>query len=81
MLMTKTNKQSLTHLLFWHRKGFYVGLICMELKEFGKYLKGKSINKLLHRARRQSLKRILASEEEIKTVHKKTAQKKVGVKR
>jgi hypothetical protein len=53
----------------------------MELREFGKYLKGKSINKLLHRARRQSLKRILVSEEEIKTIHKKTAPKKVGVKR
>jgi len=53
----------------------------MQLREFGKYLKGKSINKLLHRARKQSLKRILASEEEIKTVHKKTTPKKVGVKR
>jgi hypothetical protein len=53
----------------------------MELKEFGKYLQGKSINKLLHQARKQSLKRILASEEEIKTTHKKAAPKQVRVKR
>ncbi|HEX3035868.1 MAG TPA: hypothetical protein VHT73_12205 [Thermodesulfobacteriota bacterium] len=53
----------------------------MELKEFGKYLQGKSINKLLHQARKHSLKRVLASEEEIKVVHKKPTQKKVGAKK
>jgi hypothetical protein len=53
----------------------------MELKEFSKYLKGKSIDKLLHRARKQSLNRILTSEEEIKTTHKKLAPKQVGAKR
>jgi hypothetical protein len=53
----------------------------MELKEFGKYLQGKSISKLLHKARKQSLKRILASEEEVKTIYKKFTPKKVGAKR
>jgi hypothetical protein len=53
----------------------------MELKEFGKYLQGKSIDKLLHRARKQSLKLILAGEEEIKVVQRKPSRKKVGAKR
>jgi hypothetical protein len=53
----------------------------MELKGFGKYLQGKSIDKLLHRARKQSLRRILAGEEEIKVIHRKPARKKAGSKR
>ena len=52
-----------------------------ELKQFGKYLQGKSIDKLLNRARKQSLKLILAGEEEIKTVREKPARKKAGSKR
>jgi len=56
-----------------------LGLIFMELKEFGKYIQGKSIDKLLHRARKQSLKLILASEEEIKVVHRKPAEKKLDI--
>lgn len=55
-------------------------LIRFVLKEFGKYLRGKSIDKLLHRARKHSLKRIIASEGEIKTTHKKSAPKRVGAK-
>lgn len=53
----------------------------MELKEFGKYLQGKSIDKLLHQARKQSLKRIMSNEEEIKTGRKKSALKQVRAKR
>lgn len=37
----------------------------MDLKEFGKFLKGKSFAKTLHRARRESMERILANQEEI----------------
>jgi hypothetical protein len=36
----------------------------MELKDFEKYIRGKSVLKLLHRARKNSLGRILASEKE-----------------
>lgn len=53
----------------------------MELKEFGKYLQGKSIDKLLHQARKQSLKRILSSEEEVKIVLEKPALKQARTKR
>ena len=35
----------------------------MDLKDFAKYLKGKSLPRLLHRARKESLKRIVASED------------------
>lgn len=48
----------------------------MKLKDFEKYLGGKSINELLHRARKESLSRILASEEEIKTVRKQLPPKR-----
>ena len=37
----------------------------MELKDFEKYLRGKSVTKLLHRARKNSLGRILAHEKEL----------------
>ena len=37
----------------------------VELKDFAKYIRGKSVNKLLQHARKQSLKRILASEKEL----------------
>lgn len=37
----------------------------MELRDFRKYIRGKSIDKLLHRARKSSLSRILASEKEL----------------
>ncbi|MBI4518671.1 MAG: hypothetical protein HY699_22985 [Deltaproteobacteria bacterium] len=35
----------------------------MELKNFAKYLKGKPLPELLHRARKESLRRILAQED------------------
>jgi len=37
----------------------------MELKDFGKFIKGKSLDKLLHRTRKESLSRILAGEREL----------------
>ena len=36
-------------------------MLDMELKDFGMYLRGKSVAKLLHRARRESLRRITAN--------------------
>ena len=39
----------------------------MELKDFGKYLGGKSVAKLLHRARKESVKRITANAEDLET--------------
>lgn len=39
----------------------------MELKDFGKYLGGKPVAKLLHRARNESLKRITANAEDLET--------------
>lgn len=36
----------------------------MNLKGFKKYLRGKSVDKLLHRARKNSLSRILAGEKD-----------------
>jgi len=37
----------------------------MELNDFGKYLHGKSVAKLLHRARMESIKRITADTEDL----------------
>jgi hypothetical protein len=45
----------------------------MELKDFGKYIRGKSVHKLLHHARKSSLKRILASEKDLITSGRKVA--------
>jgi hypothetical protein len=50
----------------------------MELKEFAKYIPNKSVSQLLHRARKESLKRILAHEELLETPRKKPAQKRTG---
>jgi hypothetical protein len=43
----------------------------VSLKDFKKYLRGKSLDKLLHRARKSSLSRILASENEFVVQSKK----------
>jgi hypothetical protein len=48
----------------------------MELKDFGKYIRGKSVHKLLHRARKQSLKRILTSEKELAAARRKVTPPK-----
>jgi len=42
-------------------------MLDMELQDFGKYLGGKSVAKLLHRARKESLKRITANAEDLET--------------
>jgi len=39
-------------------------MLDMQLKDFYKYLHGKSVAKLLHRARKETLKRITANAEE-----------------
>ncbi|MGH7963478.1 MAG: hypothetical protein ACRERD_16925 [Candidatus Binatia bacterium] len=50
----------------------------MDLKEFAKYIQGKSLAQLLHRARKESLKRIQAHEETLGAASKKSAQKRTG---
>ena len=47
----------------------------MDLKAFAKYIQDKSMSQLLHRARRESLKRILAHEEAQEVPRTKPAQK------
>jgi len=39
----------------------------MELKDFAQYIQNKPLAQLLHRARKESLKRILAREETLRT--------------
>jgi hypothetical protein len=48
----------------------------MELRDFAKYIRGKSVDKLLHRARKNSLGRILASEKELIISRRKPAAAK-----
>jgi len=43
----------------------------MELKAFGQYIRDKSVFQLLHRTRKESLKRILAQEETLSVSRKK----------
>jgi len=50
----------------------------VNLKAFAQYIQGKSITQLLHHARKESLKRILAHEETIPTPRKKPEQKRTG---
>ncbi len=50
----------------------------MELKDFGKYLRGKSVAKLLHRARKESLKRITANAEDLETPARTPPLKRTG---
>jgi hypothetical protein len=50
----------------------------MDLKAFAKYIQDKSVSQLLHRARKESLKRILAHEEALQAARKKPAQKRTG---
>lgn len=47
----------------------------MELKEFKKYLRGKSVNKLLHHARRSSMGRIMSNEKELVAPRRSRAAK------
>lgn len=50
----------------------------VKLKEFSKYIQDKSVSQLLHRARKESLKRILAHEDMLEAPRKKPAQKRTG---
>ncbi len=52
----------------------------MDPKEFAKYIQGKSPSQLLHRARKESLKRILAHEETLAVSCQKPVQKRPGPK-
>lgn len=48
----------------------------MDLKEFAQYIQNKSLAQLLHQARKESLKRILAHEETPEVARKKPPQQK-----
>jgi len=48
----------------------------MNLKEFAKYIRTASSSVLLHRARKSSLKRIVAHEETLEASRKKPAKKR-----
>lgn len=63
-----------------NRKMFANGELKMpvKLKEFSKYIQDKSVSQLLHRARKESLKRILAHEDILEAPRKKPAQKRTG---
>lgn len=50
----------------------------MDVKDFGKYVEKKSLSRLLHRARKESLDRILGHQEPRRTLRKKPAQKRTG---
>jgi hypothetical protein len=50
----------------------------MNLEEFAKYIRSSSTSALLHRARKASLKRILAHEETLEASRKKAAKKRTG---
>jgi hypothetical protein len=51
----------------------------MDLSAFAKYIKGQPLPQLLHRARKESLKRILAHEETLEAArHPKLAPKRAG---
>lgn len=50
----------------------------MEVKNFGKYLRGKSIAKLLQRARKESLKRITANAAELEPPARTSPLKRTG---
>jgi hypothetical protein len=50
----------------------------VNLEAFAQYIRGKSVPRLLHRARKESLKRILAHEDVSPTLRKKSVQKRTG---
>jgi len=55
-------------------------IVLMNLKEFGKYIRSESPCSLLHRARKASLKRILAHDETLEVSRKRPPKKRVGTK-
>ena len=50
----------------------------MELRDFARYIRDKSVSQLLHRARKESLKRIVAHEDLSSVPRKKSEQKRTG---
>ena len=50
----------------------------MQLKEFGKFIEKKSIPHLLHRARKESAKRIMESAEDLETPRKTAPSRRTG---
>ncbi|MGH7772358.1 MAG: hypothetical protein ACREQA_08970 [Candidatus Binatia bacterium] len=52
----------------------------IDLKQFAKYIQNESPSVLLHRARRASLKRMLAHQETLEASRKKPAKKRTGTK-
>lgn len=52
----------------------------MQLKDFAKYIRKESTDVLLHRARRKSLKRILAEDDTLESTRKKPAKRRLGTK-
>jgi|GEM_PF-5532110 len=50
----------------------------VNLKAFAQYIQDKSITQLLHRARKENLKRIMAHEDLTLTPRKKAGQKRTG---
>jgi hypothetical protein len=59
-------------LLPWYSKG------AMNLRDFAQYIKKESTAVLLHRARKASLKRIMAHEATLEASRKKPAKKRTG---
>jgi hypothetical protein len=50
----------------------------MKLKAFGKYLRHKSVSRLLHQARKDSSERMLAYQETSRTFRRRPAPKRTG---
>jgi hypothetical protein len=50
----------------------------MNLRDFAQHIKKESVTVLLHRARKASLKRIMAHEETLEASRKKPAKKRAG---
>ena len=50
----------------------------MHLKEFAKFIEKKSIPHLLHRARKESFKRIMASAEDLEAPRKAAPPRRTG---
>jgi hypothetical protein len=57
----------------------YLGTVSvMNLRDFAQHIKKESTTVLLHRARKASLKRIMAHEETLEASRKKSAKKRAG---
>lgn len=50
----------------------------MDLKDFAQHIRGKSLSRLLHRARQESLRRIAAADGSLGAIRKRPAQRRTG---